>query len=92
MALDTQAKRHSAMQAFSPTGWRVPLPDGEVGADDRQTLAWQYGGILSATLELIDGAMRITFRAFKPMISWVESQPTIGWVAKKPTITFHEEG
>ena len=94
MAIDSVAKRHSAMQAFSPASWRVPLPNYEIDAADRATLSWFYGGmfIAAGVIETVIGAMRMTFKAFKPTITWVELQPTIGWIAKKPTITFHEEG
>ena len=46
MAVDTAAKRASAINIRLP--WRTaPFPDGTVGSDDRQHLAWMYGGILA---------------------------------------------
>lgn len=44
MAVDTAVKRHSALHVLVPS---VPLPDGTVGAGDRQTLARLYSGILA---------------------------------------------
>lgn len=93
MALDTVAKRFSALQAYSPAALHLLIPDGSVSADDRATLCWIYGGIYGVSVtETVIGAMRITFLVKKPTVGWVELQPTVGWTVTKPTITFHEEG
>lgn len=46
MALDTQAKRASAIGVSSP--WRsiVPVPDGAIGQGDRQTIAYYCSAVL----------------------------------------------
>lgn len=47
MALDTAAKRSSAINVGSPWRSRLPLPDGTIGQNDRQAVAFMYGGILA---------------------------------------------
>lgn len=45
MAVDTAAKRLSALHLGSPWRLTLPLPDGTIGQADRQTLTYLYGGI-----------------------------------------------
>ncbi len=44
MAIDTLAKRNSVISVNSII---LPIPDGTIGQDDRQTLLRVYGGILA---------------------------------------------
>lgn len=55
MALDTAAKRHSALSWGQP--WRTPpRPSGTVDQAERQAAAFCYGGILaSAAAALVYG-------------------------------------
>mgnify|MGYP001593995764 CR=1 FL=1 len=45
MAIDSALKRASALNVSSP--WRniLPMPDGSINQDDRQTVALHYSGI-----------------------------------------------
>jgi len=88
MAIDSAAKRYSAMQAFNPVAFHVPLPDGDVDQGDRQTLAGFYRGIPAGVLVLVVGLMRITFRVIKPTMSFLGFKPTMTFAAKKPTMSF----
>lgn len=45
--LDTRSKRASSMQAYAPFIVAPPLPDGSIGAADRQHAAWSFSGILA---------------------------------------------
>jgi hypothetical protein len=47
MAVDTRDERSSQINLLMP--WRMvfPLPDGTIGAADRQHQAWLYAGILA---------------------------------------------
>lgn len=47
MAVDTAAKRASALNAFS-LGLVLPIPDGTIDQADRQHVAGLYGGLLAA--------------------------------------------
>lgn len=47
MAIDTLAKRNSVISINSII---LPIPDGTVGQDDRQTLLRVYGGILAEAI------------------------------------------
>jgi len=47
MAIDTLAKRNSVISINSVI---LPIPDGTIGQDDRQTLLRFYGGILAGLL------------------------------------------
>lgn len=51
MALDTQAKRASAIHVSS--AWRsiVPVPDGTIGQADRQVIAYYCGAVLFEAVE-----------------------------------------
>lgn len=92
MAIDTKAKRQSALSINSAAGWYVPLPDGTVHAADRAMLSWVYGGMfLGAEAILITGPMRLTFTVLKPTVSFAASKPMISFVASKPTISFTVE-
>jgi len=62
MAIDTAAKRASALTFSVPT-LVLPPPDGTIGQADRQSVVVVYGGILAA------GAAAITFLHDKISIS-----------------------
>jgi hypothetical protein len=47
MAIDTAAKRASAINPGSPWRAHVPFPDGAIGQGDRQATAFWYSGILA---------------------------------------------
>jgi hypothetical protein len=47
MAIDTAAKRASAINPGSPWRAHVPFPDGAIGQGDRQAVAFWYSGILA---------------------------------------------
>lgn len=49
MAIDTLAKRNSVI-SFS--GYILPIPNGAIGQDDRQSLLKVFGGILAGALSL----------------------------------------
>lgn len=50
MAIDTAAKRHSAINWGLP--WRtMPLPDGTIDQGDRQHVALMYSGILASEMQ-----------------------------------------
>ena len=53
MAIDTIAKRFSALIANLPTYSRVVIPDGTVAKADRQTIALCYGGIAAAAAAVV---------------------------------------
>ena len=46
MAIDTARKRKSAAQMCVAHGPVTVVPDGSLGAADRQTVGWGYYGIL----------------------------------------------
>lgn len=48
MAIDTRAKRSSAIGVGVPVPSTLPDADGTVAATDRQWLAWLYSGIAAA--------------------------------------------
>ena len=50
MAIDTLAKRNSVLSVNS---YILPIPDGTIGDDDRQTLTSVYGGILADVAVII---------------------------------------
>lgn len=52
MAIDTAAKRGSALGWGHPSNLTVPRPDGTIAQADRQTLALMYGGIAAGALSL----------------------------------------
>ena len=45
MALDTASRRASAIHVSLPFRGLLPLPDGTVGAQDRQQTAFMFAGI-----------------------------------------------
>lgn len=45
MAIDTAAKRYSALNHGNPWRGVFPLPDGAIGAQDRAQVVWLYNGI-----------------------------------------------
>ncbi len=45
MAIDTAAKRYSALNPGNPWRGVFPLPDGTIGAQDRANIVWLYNGI-----------------------------------------------
>ena len=47
MAVDTAAKRGSAINPGSPWRSHLPFPDGTIGQGDRQAVAFWYSGILA---------------------------------------------
>ena len=47
MAIDTAAKRSSALDHEEPWQWGAPLPDGTIGQGDRQHSIFSYSGILA---------------------------------------------
>lgn len=46
--LDTRSKRASGVNFLKPYTAAMVLPDGTIGAGDRQHTAWDYSGILAA--------------------------------------------
>lgn len=48
MAVDTAAKRSSAINPACPWRGRLPLPDATIAQGDRQAVALLYSGILAA--------------------------------------------
>jgi len=59
MAIDTAAKRSSALDHEEPWQFGIPFPDGAVSQADRQHLAHTYSGILvSAVVVVTHGARR----------------------------------
>lgn len=60
MAMDTAAKRHSAVNWGLP--WRtLPLPDGSIGQGDRQSVGLCYAGILAGSpVALVYGPISIS--------------------------------
>ena len=49
MAIDTAAKRGSAINPGCPWRSHLPIPDGTIGQGDRQAVAFWYSGILAGT-------------------------------------------
>jgi len=47
MAIDSPAKRSSALDHEEVWQWGAPLPDGTIGQGDRQHSIWSYSGILA---------------------------------------------
>jgi len=62
MAVDTLAKRNSVLSVNTHI---LPIPDGTVGQDDRQTLLRVYGGILAGIAAAITGFGALT----SPLVS-----------------------
>ena len=62
MALDTLAKRASAIGTYVPFLWNYPIPDGAVEQGDRQEIAYLYSGILSTAASSGDGTGMIQGR------------------------------
>jgi len=57
MAIDTAAKRSSALDHEEPWQFGIPFPDGTISQADRQHLAHTYSGILiSAVIVVTHGA------------------------------------
>jgi len=48
MAVDTAAKRYSAMNLCDPIGVLLPAPDGTVDGGDRESLLGLYSGIAAS--------------------------------------------
>ena len=48
--MNTATKRASAIYAGSPWRTVLPVPDGTIGAGDRQAVAYLYAGITSAVV------------------------------------------
>lgn len=55
MAIDTAAKRNSAMDHEEVWQFAAPLPDGAIGQGDRQHSIWSYSGILATAAIIIPG-------------------------------------
>lgn len=53
MAIDTVAKRYSALIANLPIYSRTVIPDGTVAKADRQTIALCYGGISAGAAAVV---------------------------------------
>jgi len=53
MAIDTAAKRSSALDHEEPWQFGTPFPDGTISQADRQHLAHIYGGILIAAAAVV---------------------------------------
>lgn len=49
MAIDTAAKRSSALDYEEVWQFGIPFPDGTISQADRQHLLWGYSGILAVT-------------------------------------------
>jgi hypothetical protein len=49
MAIDTAAKRASAVRFLSPWATVLPVPSGSIGQGARQATAFMYSGILAGT-------------------------------------------
>lgn len=47
MAVDTAAKRSSAINVGSPWRARLPFPDGTISGADRQVVVFLYSGIVT---------------------------------------------
>lgn len=60
MAIDTAAKRSSAINIASPWRSQIPFPDGAIGQGDRQAVAFFYSGILAAATVIHGGRLEYT--------------------------------
>ena len=66
MAIDTAAKRHSALGYSGGP----PQPDGTIDQADRQTTLAVYGGILAASVTEISARIRCSVsRAATPVVA-----------------------
>lgn len=63
MAIDTAAKRGSAINPGSPWRSHLPFPDGTIGQGDRQAVAFWYTGILAEGAASENGTPCPTFHA-----------------------------
>lgn len=61
MAIDTRAKRGSAICVSMP--WRpfLPLPDGAISQGDRQSVPFLYSGILAGGAAPVDATPHFTY-------------------------------
>lgn len=50
MAVDTRAKRSSAISISSPWRSMLPAPDSAIGQGDRQAVPYMYSGILAGAV------------------------------------------
>ena len=88
MAIDSAAKRQSAMMVFVPIHSRVPLPDGTVGQIDRQTLIMMYGGILAGVIIIATGLAKVTFTHGVIGTTFTHKKPGGSFTHKKPGVDF----
>ncbi len=54
MALDSLAKRYSAVNLGSPWRGILPVPDGTIGQGDRQTVFFLCSSILAVAREIVE--------------------------------------
>ncbi len=64
MAVDTAAKRASAINVASPWRMVLPPPDGTISAGDRQAVALLYSGILAGALGVPDFLPELGYKGF----------------------------
>ena len=71
-AIDTAAKRSSALDHEEVWQFGLPIPDGSADQGDRQHLAWSYSGILA-------GAAAVTYPTVGGLM--VQGQVYVsGWI------------
>lgn len=75
MAIDTAAKRQSAIMVLMPFRLCVPIPDGSIDQGDRQTLALAYSGILAEAASAYR-VMRAAMTVGKPGGTMSVSKPS----------------
>ena len=71
MAIDTTAKRSSALDHEEIWQFGIPFPDGTISQADRQHLAHSYSGILIETLGV---GIRTLTLWLKSVVLTIESQ------------------
>lgn len=81
MALDTAAKRSSAINVGLPWRARLPFPDGAVAQDDRQAVAFMYSGI-AAGISFADATTPV-FWARRPEVCRGTRRPEVGRGARR---------
>jgi hypothetical protein len=59
VAIDTRSKRASSVNVALPFRLTMPLPDGTIGAGDRQHMSFSYSGISAAASVSIQPGVRI---------------------------------
>jgi hypothetical protein len=93
MAIDSAAKRHTAVDIGSPWRGVLPLPDGLIGVGDRGTILFLYNGIVPGGIPDLASA-NIRQSAICVSIPWRGGRFPVGTIAQaaRQHIAHHYSG